>query len=588
MKTRIASVLAVLLGFALVVALPLLAMGCSGSSFGQPLPPPPPPGPGGDGTEPPSPPVTPPVYGRVLGHVVIENAYDAGAATLASSEPGVVVQGASRSRPLAEPGGPEYSASDFLASFRPGASDREIRAAIERHGYEVKRVIEGAGIYIITVPRGTDPARASEAFLKDPLVEHAQPNYVARVSQAPAGRGARVPNDPYYSRQWALEAMSLPYAWNETTGSSAVTVAVIDTGVQTNHPDLAAQLTPGRDFYYDSDYVADYHGHGTHVAGIIGAVTNNGIGIAGVNWNVRVMPLKAADNSTSGYLDLSSIIEALRYAADRGAEVVSMSFQIGGATTGEDLFMDQAIEYAYNRGVTMVAAAGNDGEPWVAYPARHPKVIAVGAVGADLVRTGWSNYGSAVDVVAPGAGILSTWPGSTYANASGTSMATPHVSGLVALIIASGVRGPEAVRNMLHETAMDLGAQGFDTEYGWGLVNAHAAATGSTITSMKAFAGEDDGTSLTPHSDMASPAPGGVYEIKNVEAGAWYVYGWIDVNANERVDDGDYFGRTAGRITSNGNTVTGVNLRVRLNVGSIASKGSQAGSSAVVLSVKGR
>ncbi|MGE5587577.1 MAG: S8 family serine peptidase, partial [Clostridia bacterium] len=544
------------------------------------------------------------MYGRVLGHVVMENAYASRTASTAAA-PGVVVQGTVRTKPLAAPGGLAYSPSDFLASFRPGSTSDQIRAAAERHGYSVKRVIEGAGIYVIAVPRGTDPAQAAERFKEDPLVEHAQPNYTARVGEVPATPAApvvpvaqvtpvtpvpvaqvapvaqiaqastsgtaalgpariarRVPNDPYYPRQWGPEAMSLPYAWDFTTGSSSVVVAVLDTGVQTDHPDLAGHITAGYDFYNRTTYVTDANGHGTHVAGIIGALTNNGVGMAGINWNVRIMPLKVADDSGSGYLDLSMIIEALRYAADHGANVVNMSFQIGDATTGEDPFMDQAIQYAYNKGVTMVAAAGNDGEPWVAYPARDPRVIAVGAVGPDLIRATWSNYGGEVDVVAPGADILSTWPTNSFANASGTSMATPHVAGLAALMIASGVRGPAAVAKALHETAMDLGSPGQDSEYGWGLVNAHAAVTGSSIATMKVFAGEDDGTTLTYHSAVANPAPGGMYEVKDVEAGSWYIYGWIDVNRNGMIDDGDYYGRTPGRITSNGDTVTGADLTV--------------------------
>ncbi|MGE5593760.1 MAG: S8 family serine peptidase [Betaproteobacteria bacterium] len=593
---------------ALIALLVIALAGCSPGSFGtSPLPPSSPSDPGGGGgTQPPS--EEPPrVYGRVLGHVVMENAYATSPTASTAAAPGVVVQGAVRTQPLATPGGPAYSSSDFLASFRPGTTSDQIRAAAERHGYTVKRVIEGAGIYVIAVPHGTDPAQAAERFREDPIVEHAQPNYTARVGEtaatpatqaSPRAEMARasstsgslvvattrgtatpttvttarlVPNDPYYPRQWGPEAMSLPYAWEFTTGSSSVTVAVIDTGVQTDHPDLAGHIATGYDFYNRTTYVRDMNGHGTHVAGIIGAVTNNAVGMAGINWNVRIMPLKVTDDSGSGYLDLSMIIEALRYAADHGADVVNMSFQIGDATTGEDPFMDQAIEYAYNKGATMVAAAGNDGEPWVAYPARDPRVIAVGAVGPDLVRAMWSNYGSEVDVVAPGVDILSTWPTNSFANASGTSMATPHVAGLAALMIASGVRGPAAVADALHETAMDLGSPGQDSEYGWGMVNAHAAVTGSFITAMKVFAGEDDGTTLTYHSAMASPAPGGLYEVRDVEAGSWYIYGWIDVNRNGMIDDGDYYGRTPGRITSNGDTVTGVDLSVRINADSVPS-----------------
>ncbi len=575
-----------ILSVGLCLTLTLTLAGCSPGSFGEVPPPIGDPGPGSGGGEPPSD-EPPPVYGRVLGHVVMENAYSSQAAST-SSAPGVVVLGTTRLTPLVQDRGPEYSSSEFLASFRSGARPEDIRAAVEKHGYRVDRVIEGAGIYVIEVPRGVDPLRAVEGFKQEALVEHAEPNYTARVSEAAAAqpRTARIPNDTYYASQWAPEAMSLPYAWDEVTGSSGVIVAVIDTGVQTDHPDLAGRIVTGYDFHNGSTYVRDYNGHGTHVAGIIGAAANNGIGTAGVNWNVRIMPLKACDDSGSGYLDLSYIIEALRYAADHGADVVNMSFQIGGEATGEDSFMDQAIEYAYSRGVTMVAAAGNDGEPWVAYPARHPKVIAVSAVGPDLARASWSNYGSSVDVAAPGVNILSTWPTNAYASASGTSMATPHVAGLVALMIASGITGPDAIRNMLHETAMDLGAQGRDAEYGWGLVNAHAAVTRSSITKMKVFAGEDDGVSVTPHSSMASPAMGGSFAIGEVESGTWNVYAWLDVDADGMIDDGDYFGRTPGKIASNGDTITGVELRARINVASGA--GSASAARSMRISRKGR
>ena len=167
-----------------------------------------------------------------------------------------------------------------------------------------------------------------------------------------------IPSDPDLSKQWAIEAMGVPYAWDKTTGSSGVKVAVIDTGVQVNHPDLAANIGPGYDFFNNTTYVTDYNGHGTHVAGIIGAIANNGRGIAGINWNVQIMPLKAADNSGQGYLDLPAIIQALYWAADNGADVVNMSFKISDSAIGANNAMDDAIDYAYSKGVTMVAAAG--------------------------------------------------------------------------------------------------------------------------------------------------------------------------------------------------------------------------------------
>jgi serine protease len=536
----------------------MMMTGCSSGSFGDPYQPP--------VTPDPNPPTNPFIYGKVVGHVVMETGYNATGLTM-SDGPGVVVQGATSTKPLAPTGGPEYRDSDILVSFRKGTSEDEIRTLVGNHGYHVKRVIEGLGVHVIGIPGGTDPVLAAEDFQSNPQVRHAQPNWVGRVTEMHDASTLRVPNDSRYSSQWALDAMGLPYAWDKTTGSGSVTVAVIDTGVQVDHPDLAGNVGSGYDFYNKTSSVTDYNGHGTHIAGIIGATANNGLGIAGINWNVTIMPLKAADNSGGGYLSLSEIIEALRYAADNGADVVNMSFQIGGASSGEDLFMEEAIEYAYNKGVTMIAAAGNEGQQWLAYPARHSKVIAVSAVGPDLNRASWSNYGNNIDVAAPGDSILSTWPVNTFASASGTSMAAPQVAGVAALLIASGVRGPENIRRVLHETAMDLGEPGYDNMYGWGLVNAHAAVTGSLITKMKIFAGDDDGISVTPRSDMANPVAGGFFQTENVEKGSWYIYGWIDINNDGTVDEGDYFGRTPGKITSNDGVVTGIELRVSPNVG---------------------
>jgi serine protease len=535
----------------------MLLAGCSSGSFGEPYQPPVTPDPS-PGT---------PTYGKVLGHVVMETSYRVSDLSM-SDGPGVVVQGTTRTKPLAPVGGPDYRDSDILVSFRENTSQEEIENLVGSQGYHVKRIIEGAGIYVIGISGGRDPVRAAEDFRSNPLVRHAQPNWVGRVTGMNGDAGvARIPNDPNLSRQWAIDAMGLRYAWDKTRGSSSVTVAVIDTGVQVNHPDLAGNITSGYDFYNKTSYVTDHNGHGTHIAGIIGAATNNGLGIAGINWNVSIMPLKAADDSGGGYLSLSEIIEALRYAADHGADVVNMSFQIGGASSGEDFFMEEAIEYAYNKGVTMIAAAGNEGQGWLAYPSRHSKVIAVGAIGPDLNRANWSNYGSNIDVVAPGDSILSTWPMNTFASASGTSMAAPQVAGVAALLIASGVRGPENIRRILHETAMDLGTAGCDDVYGWGLVNAHAAVNGALITEMKIFAGDDDGISVTPRSEMAGPVAGGFFEIRNVEKGSWYIYGWIDTNKTGVIDEGDYFGRTPSKITSNGGVLTGIELRVSPNVG---------------------
>jgi len=249
----------------------MLLAGCSSGSFGEPYQPPVTPDPS-PGT---------PTYGKVLGHVVMETSYRVSDLSM-SDGPGVVVQGTTRTKPLAPVGGPDYRDSDILVSFRENTSQEEIENLVGSQGYHVKRIIEGAGIYVIGISGGRDPVRAAEDFRSNPLVRHAQPNWVGRVTGMNGDAGvARIPNDPNLSRQWAIDAMGLRYAWDKTRGSSSVTVAVIDTGVQVNHPDLAGNITSGYDFYNKTSYVTDHNGHGTHIAGIIGAATNNGLGIAG-------------------------------------------------------------------------------------------------------------------------------------------------------------------------------------------------------------------------------------------------------------------------------------------------------------------
>lgn len=543
----------------LAVSLNILLTGCTPGSFGEPHKP-------ITGQDPTA---DIPGRGRILGHVVMETGY--GTADFAvPGGPGVITRGTTDPEQSSFISGPEYRDSDILVSFNENTPQGEITELISSYGYHVKRIIERAGIYVIGIPKDTDPRHAAESFLNNPQVKHAQPNLIGRITGSEDGYIQGIPDDLYFPRQWALKAMAVPYAWDKVTGSRSVTIAIIDTGVQANHPDLTGNIGQGYNFYRGDRDVTDYNGHGTHIAGTIGAVTNNGRGISGINWRVNIMPLKVSDDSGGGDLGLSEIIDALYYAADNGADIVNMSFQIGGKNVESDYhfsFMEEAIDYAYSKGLTMIAAAGNNRENWLAYPARNPKVIAAGAIGSDLNRADWSHYGAALDFVAPGVDIISAWNRGNYDYASGTSMATSQITGVVGLLIASGIRGPERIRGILRETAMDLGAPGRDDYYGWGLVNAHAAVNGALITKMKVFVGEDDRVSVTPRSDMANPVLGGAFKIGNVEKGSWYVYGWIDTNNNGIIDEGDYYGRTSTKITYDTRDLTGIKLRVKPNIG---------------------
>lgn len=331
-------------------------------------------------------------------------------------------------------------------------------------------------------------------------IEIIQPNYLNTFHVAP--------NDPWYSLQ-QLDLVELPQAWNYTTGSSMVIVGVVDSGILKEHPDLQNNIyyNPyeipddgidndgngyiddycGWDFadapemgdvalgdYIDQDNdVTDENFHGTHVSGILGAVSNNGIGITGVCWNVKILPLRAGFRTTSGtgFLQDDDAAAAIIYGADMGVSVMNLSW---GDPNYSPIIAD-ACNYAYQKGVTVVASAGNDPGPYLSYPAKLASVISVGAVDQYKNLAGFSSYGPELDLVAPGQQIYSTYKlegVDMYKEQSGTSMSAPFVTGSIALLKSiQPSLSPDEVRARLLTATDDLGADGFDIQYGHGLLN---------------------------------------------------------------------------------------------------------------------
>jgi thermitase len=244
------------------------------------------------------------------------------------------------------------------------------------------------------------------------------------------------PNDPQLVNQWAIPKISCENAWDTSEGNDVV-VAVIDTGVDYNHPDLAGNMWQnplgnyGKDFSDNDDDPKDYHGHGTHVAGTIAAVTNNSIGIAGVAPKAKIMAVKIFPNAYD-----TVCAQAIKYAVDNGAKVLNNSWGPSQRNPSNPVVED-AVNYAYSKGVTVIFAAGNSNDDVQFYsPANHASVISVGATDVNDARANFSNYGNLVDVAAPGVNILSLQKDTAnYVGMSGTSMACPHVAGLAALIL---------------------------------------------------------------------------------------------------------------------------------------------------------
>jgi len=285
-----------------------------------------------------------------------------------------------------------------------------------------------------------------------------------------------VPNDPYWHLQWGSAKIEADYAWNKTIGNSSILVAIIDTGVDYDHPDLAANYVPlGYDWVNKDDDPMDDNGHGTHVAGIVAAVINNSIGVAGIA-QVRIMAEKGLDQS--GYGDADDLANAIVHAADQGAHIITMSW---GSNSSSVLIM-RAVKYAYRSGALLVAAAGNEATSQKTYPAAYDEVIAVSATDKFDNPASFTNYGDWIELAAPGVSIYSTVLDDGYNYKSGTSMATPHVAGAAALIWSVFPElTREQVRIRLQETADDLGAEGFDIYYGYGRVNARKAVAAHDI-----------------------------------------------------------------------------------------------------------
>ena len=284
-------------------------------------------------------------------------------------------------------------------------------------------------------------------------------------------------DDPYVSDQWGWFRVKADQAYDTGYHGEGVIVALLDTGVDTAHPDLAANIIGGWNFVDDNDNITDLDGHGTMVCGVVAAVANNGIGVAGVAPNVTIMPLKVLSESGGTLFDLSS---AITYAANHGANVIGMS--LGGNSSRIPMALESAINSAYQKGCVLVAAAGNDGSNELFYPAAYDNVIAVSAIDENNTKASFSNYGDYIDFCAPGVNILTTWTNGTYAYGSGTSFSAPFVTGVVALMLSKYPSlAPENVTATLRAEAVDLGDAGWDQFYGWGLVDAYAAVTQPAI-----------------------------------------------------------------------------------------------------------
>jgi len=382
-------------------------------------------------------------------------------------------------------------AENINSHTQPGAIIRghSYDVLFSKYSAEIRNLYkhEMSNYYIAETKAGSDIEDLARQLREEPFILDASPDYYAVIT-------ATIPDDMYFQYQYGLNNtgqvympeigssgtagsdIKAPDGWDWTVGNSSIIIAIIDSGVASDHEDLLNKVIPGYDFVNDDNDAYDDNGHGTFTASIAAANTNNGIGIAGVSWDARIMPIKVMDED--GYGSYLAIATGMRYAIDNGAKILNMS--IGGRSPS--FILEDACSYCYSNGGIIIAATGNTGAP-VLYPAAYDDYcLAVAATDSNDRRQSWSNFGPQVDVAAPGYFVLGALYSpeepdnlNSYGWKSGTSFATPYVSGAAALLIAyKPFLTNEQVMALIKYTADDVNADtepGIDEYIGYGRIN---------------------------------------------------------------------------------------------------------------------
>jgi subtilisin family serine protease len=423
-------------------------------------------------------------------------------------------------QPFGAPG--DFVRGRVLVKFRDDIGTDHARQIIAALGARDADEIPHIGVHILDLPYQASEAIFLSAFKARGEVEFAELDRLLPLAQMS-------PNDPFYldPNAWALQKISAPDAWTMNTGSPGIIIAILDTGIESTHPDLSANMVPGWNIVNNNADTTDVQGHGTMVAGTAAASTNNSVGVAAVAWNCRIMPVRIADSS--GYATVSDVADGLTWAANHGARVANISFNANGYST-----ISSAAKYFQSQGGVVAVAAGNGGTS--VQTADDPYMLTVGATDSSDTLFSWSNRGNNLDVVAPGH-VATTGPGGTYAAADGTSFAAPIVAGAAALLLSANPSlTPVQVQNILEQSSDDLGLTDWDSTYGYGRINLARAL------SMAAGTGGvgGNGDSTPPTIVITSPSDGStVSSVVSVSVSATDNVGVVKV---ELYVDGSFYG----------------------------------------------
>ncbi len=440
-------------------------------------------------------------------------------------------------------GDPKVYRDQMIVRFNNGISKIKAVEILESFSLQILKELPELNVYKVSLPQEVVWDDLALTLRKLPEIKYVSEN---RSFVRPTIVGNQ-PNDPFFQiYQTNLQRIGMPLAWELVPNQSKVKVAVID-GCFFAHQDLNFNTTLGYDYFHQQPFTFETEdpsfAHGSHVAGIIAATANNNTGIAGVLWNVELIPITIFgynENHALVSADSLAIAQAIQYAVTVGAKVINMSW---GSDFDDQLIADVLLD-AYQRGVTLVAAVGNDGNEGgrIKFPARLSYVVAVGASNQNNQRCDFSSLGNdnrAVDLLAPGDCILSTVANNGYEYYGGTSMASPHVAGIAALLYNVGIDTPSLVKQYLTKNALDIGTIGADLHTGSGIVNALGAIG---IAKTKVILIDANLQTVVERLTVNSD---GSYQFSNIPARRYRIRGWIDTNLDEQVNAGDYYGETS-------------------------------------------